>query len=69
VKDSSKTDSFVEAVFTVEILKLPVQHEHIQLVPKEQRWLSFVPSASMPITMSSRRTGFSPNFVTDLTWF
>lgn len=66
-KDSSKIDSFVEAIFTVEILKLPVQHDHIQLFPKVQRWLSFVPWALTPITVSSRRTDFSPNFVIDLT--
>lgn len=43
VKDSSKIDSFVDAIFAVEILKLPVQHDHIQLFPKVQRLLSFVP--------------------------
>lgn len=42
VKDYSKRDSFVEAIFTVDILKFPVQHDHIQLLPKEQR-LSFMP--------------------------
>lgn len=37
VKDCSKIDSFVEAICTVEILKLPVQHGHIQLFSKSAK--------------------------------
>lgn len=61
VKGSSKIDSFVEAIFAVEILKLPVLHDHLQLFSNV---LCF--ESPCPLQQPAAEE-FSHNFVIDLT--